>query len=325
MPLTKATLPGTDLVASILCLGTNQFGTTMDQAAVDAMLDRFVDLGGNFVDTARVYGDYSDQVPTGPSERAIGAWMASRGRDRIVLATKGGAPDLRNRQHAPRINPDDLRRDLDESLQHLRTDHIDLYWLHYDDEQVPVAEILALMIAEQKAGRIRYFGASNWSPERIAEAQAHARSLGHPGFAAIQPSWSLAVPNREAAAMQGYRSWFEDGYREIQQREGFAVVPFGAQGRGYLTRLSRDGEAAIPEHLSAHFANADNARILPVVQDLARVHGASVNQIGLAWLLNQPLPVFPIIGPRTTEQLEEAIGATDLRLDQEELDRLRRL
>jgi aryl-alcohol dehydrogenase-like predicted oxidoreductase len=316
-------LPGTELMVSPLCLGTNQFGTTIDQAAVEVLLDDFTAMGGNFVDTARVYGDYSDQVPTGPSERAIGTWMASRGRDRLVVATKGGAPDFRNRSFAPRVTPDDLRRDLDESLDHLQTGHVDLYWLHYDDETMPVADILEVMIAEQKAGRIRYFGASNWSPTRIAEAQRHARSIGHPGFAAIQPSWSLAVPNRRAAAAQGYASWFEDGYGELRQSEGFAVIPFGAQGRGFLTRLSRHGEASLPDDLRAHFANTDNARLLPLVEKLASAHRCSVNQIGLAWLMGQPFPVIPIIGPRSPEQLGEAVAATAIHLTPQEIDSLR--
>lgn len=322
MKLSKSRLGKADLAVSSFCLGANQFGTALAQAEVDALLDAFVEIGGSFVDTARIYGDYSSKVPTGPSERAIGIWIESRGRDKLVLGTKGGAPDLRNGLRTPRLLPYQLLQDLSESLNHLRTDYVDLYWLHYDDVSIPVKQIVDTLAEQQKAGKIKHLGASNWSPARIREAQAYSRSIGHEGFVAIQPSWGLAVPNREAASAQGYASWFEDGYRDLQSEEGFAVVPFGAQSRGYFTKLDRDGEAAMPKHLSAQYGNVENARLLPVVRELARKYEATVNQIGLAYLLCQPFLTIPIIGPRNREQLREAAGATQIKLSPADLGRL---
>jgi aryl-alcohol dehydrogenase-like predicted oxidoreductase len=303
-------LPKTDLKVSRLCLGSNMFGTALDQSKVDAILDRFVALGGNFVDTARSYGDWIPNAPLGASERAIGAWLSSRGRDKLVVATKGGFFDLRAGDYRPRANPADISRDLTQSLEHLRIDAIDLYWLHADDPSVPVAELIDALIAEQQAGRIRAFGASNWSPDRVLAAQAYAAGRGHAGFCAIQPFWGLAQPNPEAAAAQGYGRYYDGEFDAID----LPVIPYAGQSRGVFSKLAETGEALLPDALAAMYLNDANRRRLTAVQAQAKASGVSINAVVLAWLLNQPRLTVPIIGAGRPEQLDDAFSALEVRL-----------
>ena len=315
-------LPGTDLTVSPLCLGTNQFGTGLDDGAAAQILDTFIDLGGRFVDTARSYGDWMPDAPQGASERALGRLLQQRDRASLVVATKGCEFDYRAGDFAPRVNPDILRADLAASLDALQTDYIDLYWLHRDDASQPVEGLIDALIEQQQAGRIRAFGCSNWSVERIEAAQAYARSVGHSGFAACQPMWGLAEPDREAMQMYGAGGYYEDGYQRLHS-SGLTMIPFSGQSRGFFTKLAEQGEASLPDDLRALYLNDANRRRLPVVERIAEERGVSINQVVLAYLLSQPALTIPIIGASRPEQLHDSVQACTVRLSADELSALR--
>ena len=238
---------------SVLCLGTGGFGSAVPREEAFALLDAFAAGGGSFLDTAHIYAAW---LPggAGASERTIGAWLASRGmRARMLLATKGGHPDL-----APgspgRLRPEDIEHDLGESLERLQVERVDLYWLHRDDRSLPVGEILSALAPQVAAGRIGSIGASNWRPERLQEANAWAAAHGVPGFLASSIGWSLAraVPERippgdmlfmDAAQLDWYRG------------NGLPVVAYSSQANGYFLKEERPPElydaadnAARPEH-----------------------------------------------------------------------------
>jgi aryl-alcohol dehydrogenase-like predicted oxidoreductase len=192
----KRVIPNSGLCPSFLCLGTVPFGSTMSEKDSFGLLDAYLHLGGNFIDTANVYADWIPGEKS-TSEKTIGKWLKSRqNRQQLIVATKGGHPDL-NLLHVPRISKGNIIHDLHESLRHLQTDYIDLYWLHRDDPKVPVEEILMTLEEQVQSGKIKYYGCSNWTAFRIKEAQKVAASLGTKGFVASQPMWSLAVPNYE--------------------------------------------------------------------------------------------------------------------------------
>jgi aryl-alcohol dehydrogenase-like predicted oxidoreductase len=319
--MNKIPLPGTGLEVSQICLGTNQFGTSMSDAASAAMLDAFVALGGNFIDTARSYGDWMPDAPRGASELAIGKWLAGGPRERVVLATKGCEFDYRAGFEL-RVTPEHLRSDLQASLQALGTDYIDLYWLHRDDAARPVRDILDALIAEQQAGRIRHFGCSNWSVARIREAQAYCASLGHSGFSACQPLWGLAQPDRATLTSFYPVGYYEDGYRELHA-QGLTMIPYSAQCRGFFSKLARGEEAGMQQDIAALYLSDANRRKLPLLQQLALHHGVSLNSVVLAYLLCQPLPTLPIIGASSIAQLQESVAACDLQLGEDELQQLR--
>lgn len=315
-------LHNTQLTVSRLCLGTNQFGTALDDRRADAILGAFAELGGTFLDTARSYGDWIPDAPRGASEACVGRLLKQRGRDNWVVATKGCEFDYRAGDFAPRVTPAHLREDLAASLEALQTDYIDLYWLHRDDPSQPVEVIVDALVAEQRAGRIRYFACSNWSPARIEAAQAYARGIGHSGFVACQPLWGLAEPDREAMQRYCPGGYYEDGYQSLHAA-GLTMIPYSSQSRGYFSKVARDGESTLPDDLAALYLNDSNRRRQAVVERTAADHGVSVNQVVLGYLLSQPLPTIPLVGASRPEQLADTMAACELTLSPAELAALR--
>jgi aryl-alcohol dehydrogenase-like predicted oxidoreductase len=317
--LSKVTLNNTDLTVSQLCYGTNMLGWMLDQGASNAILDTFANLGGNFIDTARSYGDWVPDGPVGASEKAVGAWLKTRNRSDFVIATKGGFFDLRAGDFRNRITPEDIRADLAQSLDHLGTDHVDLYFLHMDNPQAPVKPIIDTLLDCRARGLIRHLGASNWSAERIIAANAYAASVEETGFAVSQTFWGLAVPDAAAAAQQGYQHYYEGEYEELHAQD-LPIMAYSAQSGGYFTKLASGAPA---EQLAARYAHPANEARFAAVQAMAEEKGCSINDIVLAYLLSQPHQTIAIFGGSSPQQITESAKADALRLTAEELARLR--
>lgn len=318
--LSKVTLANTDLQVSRLCYGTNMLGTAIDQAGANAILDRFAELGGNFIDSARSYGDWIPDAPKGASERAVGAWLKGKKREDFVIATKGGFFDIRAGDYRNRVTPDDIRSDLAESLDHLGVDAIDLYWLHMDNPEVPVGPIMDALIEAKAEGKIRWFGASNWTAARVLEANAYAKSKGSEGFVAVEPFWGLAKPNEGNAMQQGYQLYFEDHGTALKD-SGLAIIPYCAQSRGYFGMLEK-GEDAVPDALKAFYDNPANKGRFEAARQVAARHGVSVSEVVLAYLVNQPQQVIPIFGASSPARVTESVKAAELTLSADELAEL---
>lgn len=317
--LQKVTLNNTDLTVSRLCYGTNMLGWMLDQGKSNAILDTYAGLGGNFIDTARSYGDWMPDAPIGASERAVGAWLKTQQREDFVIATKGGFFDMRVGDWRNRVTPDDVAADLAQSLDHLGVDTIDLYFLHMDNPESPVEPIIDALVAHREAGRIRHFAASNWSADRIRAANAYAASIGKQGFVASETFWGLAVPDAAAAAQQGYQHYYEGEY-EALHAEGLPIVAYAAQSGGYFTKLAA---GQVGEQLATRYANPVNERRLAVAQSLAAKHGVSINEIALSYLLSQPDQTIAIFGGSSPEQVIDSAKADALTLSAEELAALR--
>jgi len=317
--LSKVTLGQTDLSVSQLCYGTNMLGWLLDQGKSNAILDTFAGLGGNFIDTARSYGDWAPDAPVGASERAVGAWLKGQRRDDFVIATKGGFFDMRVGDYRNRVTPEDLAADLSQSLEHLGVDAIDLYFVHMDNPEAPVEPIVDALIDHREAGRVRHFAASNWSAERLEKANAYAASLGKAGFAASETFWGLAVPNVAAAAAQGYQHYYEGEY-EALHAAGLPILAYGAQSGGYFTKRANGADLG---PLADRYGEPVNDRRLAVAQELAAAHNASLNAVVLAYLINQPNQTIPIFGGSSPEQVADSVKAASLVLTADELARLR--
>jgi len=317
--LSKVTLNGTDLSVSQLCYGTNMLGWMLDQGKSNAILDRFADLGGNFIDTARSYGDWMPDAPVGASERAIGAWLKTRNRADVVIATKGGFFDMRVGDYRNRCTPEDVAQDLSQSLDHLGIDTIDLYFLHMDNAEAPVEVMIDAMIGHQEAGRVRHFAASNWAADRIKAANDYAASIGKPGFVASETFWGLAVPDVAASAAQGYQHYYEGEY-EALHASGLPIIAYAAQSGGYFSKLAKGD---VNEQLAARYGNPVNEKRFAAAQALAAKHGVSINEIVLAYLLCQPDQTIPIFGGSSVEQVEDSVKAVALKLTADELTQLR--
>lgn len=302
-------IPRTALEPSCLCFGTAEFGSTIDRATAFALMDAYVDAGGNFIDTAKVYGDW---VPgqVSPSEKFIGEWLQTRGnRGQIVLATKGAHYHL-DAPQIKRLKPADIVSDLDASLQHLRTEVIDLYWLHRDDPARPVEEIVGTLEGQVKAGKIRYYGASNWRVDRLVEAQAYASGVGAQGFCAVSNQWSLAsvdvasLPDPTMVAM-------DDALWEVHRAQNLAAIPYTSQAYGVFHKLATGQGDAIPEMYRRMFVNAETVARLTRVQALSRETGLTITQIVLGYLLSQPFPTIPVFSVRNEAQLRDTLAAAE--------------
>ena len=314
-------IPNTNLTPSALCLGSSNFGATISQADAFTLLDAFVDLGGNFLDTAEVYANWMPELPRSISERTLGAWLTQRGnRARMLIGTKGAHPDLAT-MHISRLAPADILHDLHGSLERLQTDVIDLYWLHRDDESRPVGEIIETLAAQVKAGKIRAFGCSNWRTARMQEAWSYATQQGLPGFVANQPLWSLAQPNLAAFGMPGLAGMDAEMFA-FHQQSRWAVIPYTSQARGFFSKLVAHGEAGLKEGERKAYLNEINRQRAARAAALAQQHGVTVAQIALAYLINQPIPTIPVIGCHTLAQLADSMGAATVTLTPAELHEL---
>lgn len=310
-------LPFCDLRVSDLCLGCGDFGGSIDRASSYTLLDRFVELGGNFLDTAHVYNDW---IPgeRSRSEKVLGNWMhARRNREDIVLATKGGHPGLRS-MHIPRLSPQEILGDLDDSLVYLQTDVIDLYWLHRDDPSRPVEEIIDLLANQVKAGKIRYFGASNWSVERLRAANEYAARAGKPGFLADQVMWNAAVVDRSAIPDPTIEV-MSPALWEYHRDTGIAAIPYTSQANGFFHKMELGKLDRMNPGLRGHYPLEPNRKRFAAIQAIRAQRDLTVTQVVLAYLLSQPFPTVPIIGPKTISQLEDSLSASGIRLTTDQL------
>jgi aryl-alcohol dehydrogenase-like predicted oxidoreductase len=304
-------IPQTDLHPSVLCLGTASFGTAVESSTAFRLLDTFFTQGGTFLDTAHVYGAW---VPDGlgRSETIIGNWLHERHlREQVVLGTKGAHPAL-SAMHLPRLSRQDIVDDLDESLRCLRTDSIDLYWLHRDDPQRPVAEVLETLNDQVRQGKIRYFGCSNWRVKRAEETLQYATTHHLSGFVCNQLMWSLAVPNREAFEDKTMVSMDTSAFA-FHQEVGLPIAAYTSQAHGFFSKASNQA-GTLPDVLQKWYSNAENRERLQRLQTVSRDLSLSIPVLLLAYLTSQSLVTFPLFSCSNEEQLRENMQAGEVEL-----------
>jgi aryl-alcohol dehydrogenase-like predicted oxidoreductase len=300
-----ARLGRTDLDVFGLCLGGNVFGWTADEEESFTVLDAYARAGGNFVDTSNSY-----LVKGGESETIIGRWMADRGnRADIVVATKVGG----RMAGQDNLKADTIRRAAADSLERLRTDVIDLYYAHFDDEDTPLEESLRAFDELVQRGTVRHLGASNYSPERLNAALELQRREGLAEFTVLQPHYSLVERGYEQTLLPLADAW------------DLAVCPYFALAKGFLTGKYRPGgqKGDSPRAEAARAYLDDGGReVLAALDEVAAAHETSVAAVAIAWLRAHPHVVAPIASARTVEQLEEILPGATLQLTPDEVNRL---
>jgi aryl-alcohol dehydrogenase-like predicted oxidoreductase len=304
-------LGSTDLSIFPLNLGGNVFGFTADETASHLVLDAFAERGGNFIDTADSYSSWAPGNSGGESETIIGNWHKKRGnRDSLVIATK--VSEHPGRQGLEAAN---VKAAAEDSLRRLQTDHIDLYYAHFDHTETPLEETLAAFDELVREGKVRYVAGSNYSPERIREALAIQDREGFARWVALQPHYNLVE-----------REEFENGgRREIAETEGLAVIPYYALAEGFLTgkyrKKDEPGESPRAGDALKHL-DERGLRVLDVLDEVAAAHEVPVAAIAIAWLNAQPTIAAALASARTPEQLEPLMTGAELALTAEELTRL---
>jgi aryl-alcohol dehydrogenase-like predicted oxidoreductase len=293
------------LQVSRLCLGTMNFGQDTDEGDSHAIMDDAHEYGINYFDTANVYGN------KGGTERILGAWFATGGqrRERTVLATKvyGEMTDWPNGRKLSALN---IRRALDASLTRLQTEYVDVYQFHHVDRQTPWDEIWQAMETAVAQGKILYAGSSNFAGWHIATAQAEARRRNFTGLISEQSIYNLLTRDIELEVIPA------------AQANGLGVVPWSPLHGGLLGGVlgKRQGKRRHEDRLVE--ALAEHRDAIEQYEKLAADLGHAPGDLGLAWLLHQPAVTAPIVGPRTKAQLDDAVRALNLTLDQQALSRL---
>jgi aryl-alcohol dehydrogenase-like predicted oxidoreductase len=292
-----ARIPGLEKSASRLVMGVDN-QTTPEQWDV---LDDYLERGGNVFDNAYVYGG-------GKCEQNFGAWMQARKvRDQIVLLGKGA--------HTPHCTPEGLSSQLIESLERLQTDSVDIYIMHRDNTDVPVGEFVDVLNTHKNAGRLKVFGGSNWSLERVKAANAYAHSRVLQGFSVVSNQFSLA--QMLSPIWAGCLSASDLEFRVWLEQTQTVLMPWSSQARGFFVIGNPNDRSN--EELVRCWYNDENFVRLDRAKELAASKGVTPIQIALAYVLAQPFPTFPLIGPRSTSETASSWSALELELTASEV------
>ena len=303
-------LGNTDLQAPPIIFGGNVFGWTVNEKESFDLMDRLLDKGLNFIDTADVYSRWADGNSGGESERIIGKYLTSRrNRDKITIATKvgssmkqGGSKDISEKH---------ILKAVEDSLQRLQTDHIDLYFTHWDDDKTPVEETLGAYEKLIKAGKVRYIGASNLSPERLQSSLDASKNDRLPKYEVFQPEYSLME-----------REKFEGDIQKICKKENLGVTSYFSLASGFLTgkyHNKKEIKGTSREPFLKEYFDDRGKSILKALQELAEKHSISQAGISLAWIMQRPAITAPIASATKQEHLKAFTEAINLTLPEEDM------
>lgn len=298
-PMKYGTLSGVEKRVSRLVMGVdNQI--TWPHTAV--MLDDFFERGGNCFDTAYIYG-------SGTCEKMLGHWVKNRGvREQVVILDKGA--------HTPYCTPEYLTLQFMQSLERLQMEYVDIYMLHRDNPDIPVGEFISVLNEHKNAGRIHVFGASNWSIQRVQEANEWAAARGLTGFSALSNNFSLA--RMVEPVWKGCISASDPASRTWLTKTQMALMPWSSQARGFFAGRAHPDDHSDPELVRCWYSD-DNFARLERVNQMARERNVQPINIALAYVLCQPFPTFPLIGPRLLSETRTSFPALSIELTPEEV------
>jgi len=313
----------TDIEVSPVCLGTVNYGTAMTNADSKKQLSDFLEMGGNFIDSAHIYGDWGGPNLLCRSERVIGEWLKETGnRDKVVLATKGSHPDW-GKMEISRLHAKDINKDLNESLEYLYTDYIDLYLLHRDDPNVEVSEIIDCLDAAQKAGKIKHYGCSNWSLSRMKEAQAYAKETGKQGFVVNQLMWSLADINFYNLLDKTFILLDEETLN-YHIETGMNVMSYMSIAKAYFQR--RYNGEVLPNSVTDVYGSATNDKIYEKSLDLVNKGDYSFMDLSFQYLAEETrFPSVPIASFDNYDQLDTGIESFKKPIPKELIDEYKKI
>ena len=299
--------------------GPGEAGGLLDKMTSYRFMDYYVERGGDTIDTARGYGSWH-MAGRALSEEMVGSWMKSRGnRHQIILSTKGAHPPMENMYNS-RVNAEEIRKDLEGSLQDLETDYVDIYWLHRDDIHKPVSEIMPVLDSFVKEGKVRILGASNWTHERIAEANKFAEENGLTPFSSSQMCYALAkyrlMPHDDTEVQMTKEAY--DWYLENKM----PVFAFTSQAQGLFKKAIAAGGSleAMKDERFTHFFEKDiTNKHIQAVKTLAEKHHVSPSAVNLAYFHSNKLPIAALFSASKMSQMEDTLANTDMMLTDEEM------
>ncbi|MDN5598915.1 MAG: aldo/keto reductase [Brachybacterium sp.] len=298
--MTYGAIPGLDKQVSRLVMGCDN---QLNLAQASAMFDAFTEIGGTTFDTAHIYAG-------GLSEKLFGRWVRNRGvREDVVVITKGA--------HTPHCDPESITRQLEISLERQGTDYADMYMMHRDNPEVPVGEFVDVMDEHLRAGRIRAYGGSNWTPQRVDEANAYAKANGRTGFTILSNHFGLAEALDVPWA--GCVHATDPASKEWLEERGIALLPWSSQARGFFTGRAHPEDLSDPELVRCYYS-AGNFERLARAQELGRERGVPATAIALAFVLHQKFPTFALFGPRSIAEMRSSTLGLGVELSEQEME-----
>lgn len=293
---------------SKIALGAADFKTKVSKQESFALLDYFTENGGNVIDTGRVYSAWLNGGANA-SESTIGEWIRDRNaRNKLIIATKGGHPPLDN-MHQSRINEKELTDDINESLKYLGVDCIDVFYLHRDDKNKSVEEIMPILDRFIKDGKTRFIGASNWTAERIAEANVFAIKNGLTPFSFSEIMWPSVKVNKDAILDDTLVVMDEKEYKRYLEMS-LPVMAYSSQAQGFLSQVCND--QPLSDFYKQRYFNAENNRLIEIVKRLSQKTGISPTAIGLNRIIRNQLNGIAIVGGLNVEFLKDSMMAVEL-------------
>lgn len=310
----KRQIANSDLLIEPIIFGGNVFGWTLNEEQSFEILDRFVDLGFNAIDTANNYSHWVPGNKGGESETIIGNWLKKRGkRDDLILMTKVGGRF--GYDSKPNTKASYIKEQVELSLQRMQTDYIDLYQTHYDDVETPIEETLRAYEDLIKEGKVRYIGASNFTAERLTESLATADHLNLPKYVSLQPEYNLYD-----------REKYEQEFEVIAAQNDLAVIPYYSLASGFLSGkyLSDDdfNKSARGEGIQKRYWNERGQRIVKALSEVSSAYRTSSSAVALAWLLARPSITAPIASATKEDHLQSFVAAVQLRLGEDAIQKL---
>lgn len=283
-----------DMSLSNIVLGTDGYGERIDKKTAFSIMDLYTQNGGNVIDTARLYTN-------GISESYVGEFISGL-RDNLYISTKCAHPPLSDMSHN-RLNEIDIEYDIDTSLKTIGIDYIDIVWLHRDDLSVSVGPVIDTMNKMVKKGKIRYFGASNWTYQRIDEANKYADKTNQSGFIASQPLYNMATRTK---VWDSTLVCLEDDEKAKYDKSHFPVFAFSSQAKGFFEKYS---QGTLSEKAKERYLNDDTLKTYERIKKSAQESGNTISYTALSMLIKQSnFDVFPIIGPSNVEQLKSTLN-----------------
>jgi aryl-alcohol dehydrogenase-like predicted oxidoreductase len=323
---TIGTDPRTRREVSVLSLGTMHFGTATGEAASFAILDRYVEAGGTFIDTADNYAFWANDTQGGESEELLGRWRRSRGvGDEIVIATKLGArplaPGTSYTDNAEGLSAKVIRESSERSRDRLGVARLDLLYAHIEDPKVPLAETVEAFAALVAEGTVGLLGVSNHWAWRVERARSLAAAAGLPGYEVLQYQHSYLRPRTDLPSMRSPDGMAGmvggDLLSYLRAEPQLAMVAYSPLMKGGYVRPDKLAAAEFAE-----FEHPGTPARLAALREVAKDTGATVNQVVLAWLIGAEIPIIPLVGASSVMQLDESLAAVDLELTAEQRTRL---
>lgn len=294
---------------SQFALGCDHFGDAIPEEQAFRIMDVYYEQGGTLLDTAHVYSQRGvGEISL--SEKTVGKWISDNGLwGKVMLSDKGAHPD-RNQMLLSRISEKNIKDDLSASLETLRTDGVDIWFLHRDNPDMPVGEIVDIVSELVDKGYIRHLGVSNWSAERIAQAQEYARKHGKHEFEISQIQWSLAISTPE--------SWedptiicMDDAQQSWYRTQQFPVMTFSSQSRGLFSKVIEKGVESVSDKTGKRFLLEQNMGRIERCRKLCERDGINPAGLCLSYLTSAPFPVIPVIGCSNPEQVKDSLQFAD--------------